>query len=81
MCKCLLYFWFLVIIVCFSSFEFGFFEGYYMVIICLVCGGLKKCLFYNIVVIDLCNCCDGCFIECVGFYNLVVMKGELLCIV
>lgn len=47
-----------------------------MVIICLVCYGVKKCLFYQVVVVDSCNVCNGRFIECVGFFNLIVSEKE-----
>lgn len=48
-----------------------------MVIICFVCGGFKKCFFYYLIVINSCNVCDGCFVECIGFFNLVVIGGEV----
>lgn len=47
-----------------------------MVKICFLCGGVKGCLFYYVVVIDQCNKCDGCNIENVGFYNLVVVGKD-----
>lgn len=31
--------------------------------ICLICLGLKRNLFYCIVVVDVCFLCDGCIIE------------------
>lgn len=48
--------------------------------ICLVCGGFKKCLYYCIVVVDICVLCDGCFIEKVGFYNLMLLKDFEECV-
>lgn len=45
--------------------------------ICFVCGGVKKCFYYCIVVVDSCMLCDGCFIEKIGIYNLMFLKdGE-----
>lgn len=40
--------------------------------ICLKCMGVKKIFFYCVVVVDFCFFCDGCFIEEIGIYNLVV---------
>lgn len=44
-----------------------------LVKICLKWMGFKKCLFYWIVVVDLCLLCDGCFIIFFGIYNLLIM--------
>lgn len=49
--------------------------------ICFVCGGFKKCLYYQIVVVDVCLLCDGCFFEKVGFWNLMIVKDVEGCIV
>lgn len=37
--------------------------------------GFKKKFFYCINVVDLCVLCDGCFIEIVGIYNLLVVEN------
>ncbi|GAB2910702.1 30S ribosomal protein S16 [Paraburkholderia jirisanensis] len=49
-----------------------------MVIIRLARGGSKKRPFYNIVATDSRNRRDGRFIERIGFYNPVAVKGEAL---
>lgn len=45
-----------------------------------VCGGLKKCLFYSVVVVDSCMLCDGCFIEKIGIYDLCLLKDSENCV-
>ena len=49
-----------------------------MVVIRLARGGSKKRPFYNIVATDSRNRRDGRFIERIGFYNPVAVKGEAL---
>ena len=48
-----------------------------MVIICFVCGGFKKCSFYYLIVINSCNARDGRFVERIGFFNPIVVGGEV----
>jgi small subunit ribosomal protein S16 len=51
-------------------------EGFNMVVIRLSRGGAKARPFFNIVVADKRVRRDGRFIERIGFYNPIAVKGE-----
>lgn len=38
----------------------------------LVCIGRKKFFYYCIIIVNSCFCCDGKFLEMVGYYNFML---------